>query len=145
MPASVSGCCGAIKMMLLDDNCALSIKILIAAFTNIYIKPYLYFCTMIVYNDTVILDDAIEQEWLQWIKEVHIPAIMETGCFSSYRILNIIDSPNDGVTYCIQYNADNIESFNNYYTNHLYKFQEIHQQRFDERFVMFNTLMKTVD
>jgi hypothetical protein len=100
---------------------------------------------MIVYNDTVILDDTIEQEWLQWVKEVHIPAIMATGHFSSYRILNIIDSPNEGVTYCIQYNADTIEEFNQFYTKHLFKFQDAHQQQFAERFVMFNTLMKTID
>ncbi|MDB5001440.1 MAG: hypothetical protein JWR76_2517 [Mucilaginibacter sp.] len=100
---------------------------------------------MIVYNDTVILDDSIEQEWLEWMKTVHIPAIMATGCFSSYRILNIIDSPNEGVTYCVQYNADNQESFNNYFNQHLFRFQNLHQERFAERFVMFNTLMKTVD
>jgi len=100
---------------------------------------------MIVYNDTVILDDAIEQEWLQWIKEVHIPAIMATGYFSSYRILSIIDSPNEGITYCIQYNADDIEKFNGFYKNHLFKFRDEHQQRFNEQFVMFNTLMKTVE
>jgi hypothetical protein len=103
------------------------------------------FAPMIVYNDTVILDDAIEQEWLEWMKTVHIPAIMATGCFSSYRILNIIDSPNDGVTYCVQYNADNQENFNNYFNQHLFHFQNLHQERFAERFVMFNTLMKTVD
>ncbi|MBD1395486.1 DUF4286 family protein [Mucilaginibacter glaciei] len=100
---------------------------------------------MIVYNDTFILEDTVEQEWLEWMKTVHIPAIMATGHFSSYRILNIIDSPNDGVTYCIQYNADNQEAFNLYYTHHLFGFQQLHQERFADRFVMFNTLMKTVD
>jgi hypothetical protein len=100
---------------------------------------------MIVYNDTVILDDTAEQEWLTWMKETHIPAIMATGHFSSYRILSIIDSPNDGVTYCVQYNADTIEQFQEYYSKHLFKFKEIHEQQFAERFVLFNTLMKTVD
>ena len=100
---------------------------------------------MIVYNDTFILEDAVEQEWLHWMKNVHIPAIMATGHFSSYRILHIIDSPNDGVTYCVQYNADTQAAFNEYYTHHLFNFQQLHQERFAERFVMFNTLMKTVD
>ena len=77
------------------------------------------FTTMIIYNDTVILDNNAEQEWLTWMKEEHIPAIMATGHFSSYRILSIIDSPNDGVTYCVQYNADTIEQFQEYYSKHL--------------------------
>jgi hypothetical protein len=100
---------------------------------------------MIVYNDTFILDEAIEQEWLQWLKEEHIPAVMATGHFSSFRILNIIDSPNEGVTYCIQYNSDNIEEFNKYYNKHLFKFQDAHHERWPEKFVMFNTLMKTIE
>ncbi|MBK0380392.1 DUF4286 family protein [Mucilaginibacter segetis] len=100
---------------------------------------------MIIYNDTVILEESTEQEWLTWIKEVHIPAVMATGCFSSYQILTIIDSPNDGITYCIQYNADTIEQFQEYYSKYLFKFQDIHQERFADKFVMFNTLMKTVE
>ena len=100
---------------------------------------------MIVYNDTVILEDTVEQEWLTWMKEVHIPAVMATGCFNSYRLLTIIDSPNDGITYCVQFNADTIEQFQEYYRNHLFKFQELHQQQFNERFVLFNTLMQTVE
>ncbi|WP_374950534.1 DUF4286 family protein [Mucilaginibacter sp.] len=99
---------------------------------------------MIIYNDTYILEDSVEQEWLTWMKNVQIPAIMATGCFTSYQILSIIDSPNEGVTYCVQYNADSLESFNDYYTQHLFDFQSQHQERFNERFVMFNTLMKKV-
>ncbi|SDE45044.1 protein of unknown function [Mucilaginibacter pineti] len=100
---------------------------------------------MIVYNDTIIVEEAIHEEWLKWIKDVHIPAIMATGLFSSYRILTVVDSPNEGVTYCIQYNADTIEQFQQFYMNHLHSFQSIHQERYAERFVMFNTLMKEVD
>jgi hypothetical protein len=99
---------------------------------------------MIVYNDTYIIEDSTAPAWLKYMKETHIPAVMETGCFSSFQILNVIDSPNEGVTYCVQYNADSLEQFNNFYNDHLYTFQEMHQERFAERFVMFNTLMKTV-
>ncbi|MFD0792640.1 DUF4286 family protein [Mucilaginibacter litoreus] len=100
---------------------------------------------MIIYNETVILEDGTEQEWLSWMKEVHIPAIMATGYFSSYKILTIVDSPNDGITYCVQYNADTMEQFQQYYSKHLFKFKDQHEQQFAERFVLFNTLMKTVE
>jgi hypothetical protein len=100
---------------------------------------------MIVYNDTIILDETVREEWLNWIKTVHIPAIMATGCFSSYKILTVIDSPNEGVTFCIQYNADDIHQFQQFYMNHLHKFQAIHQDQFPEKFVMFNTLMEVIE
>jgi hypothetical protein len=100
---------------------------------------------MIIFNDTVIVDEAVHEKWLNWAKEVHIPAVMATGYFQSYKILNVIDSPNEGVTYCVQYYADNIDHFNLFYNRHFHQLQAIHNQEFENQFVIFNTLMKTVD
>jgi hypothetical protein len=100
---------------------------------------------MIIFNDTVIIEEATHQKWLKWMQDVHIPAVMATGHFKSYQILNVIDSPNEGVTYCVQYRADSIEDFNQFYGKHLHRLQAIHNQEFENQFVIFNTLMKTVD
>ncbi|WP_295675145.1 DUF4286 family protein [uncultured Mucilaginibacter sp.] len=100
---------------------------------------------MIIFNDTVIIEEAVQEKWLNWIKEVHIPSVMGTGHFKSYQILNVIDSPNEGVTYCIQYRADSIADFNQFYSKHLHRLQEAHNREFENQFVIFNTLMQTVD
>lgn len=100
---------------------------------------------MIIFNDTVIVEEAIHQDWLKWMQEVHIPAVMATGYFTKYQILNVIDSPNEGVTFCIQYYTDNIENFNLFYNKHLHSLQENHNKVFENQFVIFNTLMRTVD
>jgi len=100
---------------------------------------------MIIYNETIIVDEGIYKEWLNWMQAEHIPAIMATGYFDSYRVLNVIDSPNEGVTYCIQYHANDLESYNEFNSKHQQRLQETHQQRFENMFVMFNTLMQTVD
>lgn len=99
---------------------------------------------MIIFNDTVIVDEAIHQKWLKWMREIHIPAVMATGCFNAYQILNVIDSPNEGITYCVQYHADSMESFNNFYNKHLHQLQAVHNAEFENQFVLFNTLMQTV-
>src|ERR1700679_4312063 len=100
---------------------------------------------MIIFNDTVIVDDAVHQKWLNWLHEVHIPAVMATGYFNSYQVLNVIDSPNEGVTYCVQYQTESMEKFNQFYSNHLHRLQAIQNQEFENQFVLFNTLMQTVD
>jgi hypothetical protein len=100
---------------------------------------------MIIFNDTVIVENAIQEEWLKWMKEIYIPAVMGTGLFKSYQILTVIDSPNDGVTYCVQYHAENLADFNSFYTNHFHKMQSMHNGQFENRYVIFNTLMQTVD
>jgi hypothetical protein len=99
---------------------------------------------MIIFNDTVIVEESIHEKWLNWMREVYIPAVMETGHFKSYEVLTVIDSPNEGVTYCVQYRAETIEDFNQFYSRHLHRLQDIHNQEFENQFVIFNTLMKTV-
>lgn len=100
---------------------------------------------MIIFNDTVIVEESVHQQWLKWMQEVYIPKVMETGHFKSYQILSVIDSPNEGVTYCIQYNAENLGDFNQFYTKHLHQLQALHNNEFKDRFVIFNTLMRTVE
>ncbi len=101
--------------------------------------------TMIIFNDTVIVEEAVHEKWLEWMKETHIPAVMATGLFNSHQILNVIDSPNEGVTYCIQYHTDSLEKFNQFYTKHLHQLQALHNGLFENQYVIFNTLMQTVD
>ncbi|HVW96549.1 MAG TPA: DUF4286 family protein [Mucilaginibacter sp.] len=100
---------------------------------------------MIIFNDTVIIEESVHEKWLDWMQQVYIPAVMETGYFKSYQVLNVIDSPNEGVTYCVQYYAETIDDFNQFYGKHLHQLQELHNNEFENQFVMFNTLMKTVD
>ena len=99
---------------------------------------------MIVYNETVIVDEAIHRQWLSWMQQEYIPRVMATGHFNRHTILNVLDSPNEGVTYCIQYFADNRDSYNKFVAGHLQHLQALHFQKFENRFVMFNTLMQTV-
>lgn len=98
---------------------------------------------MIVYNETYIVDDSVHLEWLEWIKAEHIAQIMGTGLFNSFNILHVLNSPNEGVTYCIQYLTDTVANY------HLVEqqLQDLHQilfSRFENKFVQFTTLMQSI-
>ena len=100
---------------------------------------------MLLYNVTIIIEDAAADEWLQWMNETHIPEVMATGKFVSNRLLKVLDSPNEGVTYCIQYHASDIDKYNQFKNNHQLNFQAIHQQKFENKFVLFNTIMQALN
>jgi len=99
---------------------------------------------MIVYNETVIVDEAIHRQWLSWMQQQYIPRVMATGHFSRYTMLNVLDSPNEGVTYCVQYFADSHNEYAKFAEAHLPQLQALHLQQFENQFVLFNTLMQTV-
>jgi hypothetical protein len=100
---------------------------------------------MIIYNETFVVEEAAEQQWLQYMEQEHIPAVMATGYFSSHHILTVIDSPNEGVTYCIQYFTDDVEKYYAFNDQHLQALHIKHNEQFENRFVLFNSLMKTLN
>ncbi|TCD12602.1 DUF4286 family protein [Pedobacter frigidisoli] len=99
---------------------------------------------MLLYNVTLILDDTAAEEWLQWMQETHIPEVMATGMFVSHRLLKVIDSPNEGVTYCAQYVAETMENYTEYQDVYAPNLQADLNERFKNRFVAYRTLMEFV-
>ncbi|WP_158825205.1 DUF4286 family protein [Mucilaginibacter lacusdianchii] len=97
---------------------------------------------MIIYNETFVVEETIHQEWLQWMQQQHIPAVLATGCFESYKILAVLDSPNEGVTYCIQYITPDINNYHNFAAQHAHHLHTLHHQQFENRYVLFNSLMQ---
>ena len=63
---------------------------------------------MLIYNVTIKVDHSIAKEWLDWLREDHIPAMIDTGCFNHAVILQLRDNAGeDGVTYAVQYYTEN--------------------------------------
>ena len=59
---------------------------------------------MIVYSVTVAIDDSIEQDWVNWMKEVHIPEVMATGKFIDFRFCRVFPHhEDDNKSYNISY------------------------------------------
>jgi hypothetical protein len=99
---------------------------------------------MLLYNVTSIVEDAEADRWLKWTQEEHIPKVMETGKFVSYRLLKVVDSPNEGVTYCVQYVAESMADYNEY----LQRFAPVLQAEIFDQFgnqaLSFRTLMEYI-
>jgi len=99
---------------------------------------------MLLYNVTSIIEDAAADRWLQWMQDVHIPQVMATEMFVSYRLLKVLDSPNEGVTYCAQYIAENQDNYNNYIENFAPALRAEVGTHFENQVVSFRTLMEYI-
>ena len=100
---------------------------------------------MVLYNVTVGIDTAIENEWLAWMKESHIPAVMETGMFAEYKIFKVLNQEDEQSTsYSVQYFAESVDRVVEYLDNHASPLVQAHQQKFKDRHVAFRTLLQQV-
>lgn len=85
-------------------------------------------------------------EWLEWMQEVHIPEVMATGCFLSFRILKVLTNANDdeGVNYSIQYDAASMADYERYREQFAPAMQQQTKARYGERVLAFRTLLEVV-
>lgn len=84
-------------------------------------------------------------DWLKWLRNEHLKEMMDTGLFISYRVLKVLDSPNEGLTYCVQYIADSVEKHNEYLKIHPNQLQSNVPSEFLNKFVVFSTLMEFIE
>ena len=51
---------------------------------------------MLIYNVTTHVEPSIEQEWLLWMKEEHLPKMILTGCFLKAKLFKVITDQDQG-------------------------------------------------
>jgi hypothetical protein len=101
---------------------------------------------MIVYNVTIKVFDAIHANWLVWLRQEHIPEIMQTGCFTNYKILRLLEVDEDeGPTYAIQYFADSKALYNQYIEIHAEQLRNASYAKWGNNFIAFRSVMQIVD
>lgn len=103
---------------------------------------------MIVYNVSARVEDEVADDWLNWMKSVHIPEVMETGMFTDHKLRLLLNDPlredQGGLCYVIQYYADNLEKFEKYQQLYAPELQSKHKERYGDKVLAFRTLMQDV-
>jgi hypothetical protein len=100
---------------------------------------------MLLYNVTVGLDQAIEIEWVSWMKSKHIPDVLNTGMFVSAKMYKVLHDQEDqnAVSYSVQYFAKSIEDVQLYLDKFAHELREEQRQRYPNN-VAFRTLLEEV-
>ncbi|WP_299760247.1 DUF4286 family protein [uncultured Pontibacter sp.] len=100
---------------------------------------------MILYNETISIDNVVADEWLQWMKEVHIPAVMGTGFFLGNQISRLLhEVANDGTTYAVQYTCHSMNDLEEYQRDHAPKLDTRHHERYQGKYVIFRSMLEVV-
>ncbi|MDQ2753136.1 MAG: DUF4286 family protein [Bacteroidota bacterium] len=101
---------------------------------------------MLIYNITLKIEWTIQSPWLQWMQQVYITAIMDTGCFTRYQLVRLVEiEEEEGPTYALQLYAANREHYNNYIENHLLHFEAKSYEKWGGDVLLFSTVMEIVE
>jgi hypothetical protein len=100
---------------------------------------------MIIYNVTTKIANSVKQPWLEWLRDEHIPDIINTGCFTHALILYLLESDDEeGITYAVQYYANNKEDYERYIEQFSTIMRKKAMDKWGDQFISFRTIMEVV-
>lgn len=101
---------------------------------------------MIIYNVTIKVDWKIAEEWLKWSREIHLPAMLATGCFTNHQIIRLLEvDDTEGPTYAIQYFANSLGDYKAFAKKHALTLSSQLRKQWGDKCLTFGTLMETIE
>jgi hypothetical protein len=99
---------------------------------------------MLIYSVTVNVENNIAEEWVQWMKEIHIPDVMGTGCFVEAHFSQLLEPVQDdeSTTFNVQYACVNQEKLDFYLQTFAPALRQHAIDVFGDQFVAFRTILK---
>ncbi len=85
---------------------------------------------MVVYQVSITLQAGRESEWIDWMRQVHLRDVLNTGCFTRCSVAKVVEPPGDEVTYVIRYDCSSFEVYERYRTGFAPALQQEHTTRF---------------
>jgi len=99
---------------------------------------------MYIYNVTISIEESIQQDWLRWMQEIHIPEVLNTGKFTEAKMCQVMVQEETGITYSIQYTTDSKETLDRYYAEDADRLRQKGMQLFGNKFVAFRTELDVI-
>lgn len=97
----------------------------------------------LIYNVTVKIAPESREVWVRWMMEEHIPEVMATACFKSFRFLHLEGyDDEEGFTYAVQYTCPGPELLTIYQRDHAPGLQQKHKVLFEGKYVVFRTILE---
>lgn len=98
---------------------------------------------MLIFNITFLVNDNRVPEWLDWVRNEHIPFMLESGDFTESQLARVMSHQQDGsISYSVQYRIADLKSLERW--NHQYGTQLSGdcRSRFGEEVLFFSTTLK---
>jgi Domain of unknown function (DUF4286) len=99
---------------------------------------------MVIYSVRIAIDPAMEAEWMEWMRRVHIPEVLRPGCFNDAAIYKVADPAAGEPTYVIQYSCSSMKEYHRYRDQFAAGFQEKHKELFAGRFRASREILEKV-
>lgn len=99
---------------------------------------------MYIYNITINVEEEVHDQWLDWMKNEHIPDMLKTGKFLKALMTRVlVQEQMGGITYSVQYTVESKEMLQRYYEEDAADLRA-KTNAFEGKFVAFRTELEVI-
>ena len=100
----------------------------------------------LIYNVTTMVATDIAPAWVQWMQEEHLPDLMQTGCFTGYKMVRLLEvDESEGLTYAVQYFLNDLLAYDRYLREHSAAFRQHSIDKWGDKVIAFRSLMEVIN
>lgn len=100
---------------------------------------------MIIYNISLKVSKAIENDWLQWQQTEHITEVMASCLFTEYKFCRLLEQDDeDEATYIVQYFATSFENYKQYITHFAPQLRQKIFDKWGDQLIAFRSVMEVI-
>ncbi len=100
---------------------------------------------MYIYNVTTNIEESAHEDWLRWMKDIHIPDVLATGKFLNAKMSKVlVEEEMGGITYSVQFTTVDKETLEKYYMEDAERLRQDASKLFAGKFVSFRTELEIV-
>lgn len=101
---------------------------------------------MLIFNTTYKVSGKVNDNWISWIKETHIPFMLETSSFSQAQITKIVGSEDEeGTSYSVQFHIADMNTLMSWHKENASAFQNNCYNEFGSDVSFFSTVLELID
>jgi hypothetical protein len=101
---------------------------------------------MFIYNITTKVGWNINDAWVGWMMQEHMPLLLNTNCFTRYQLLKLHEQDDEeGPTYVAQYFTESKALYNRYIELYADKMFKETINKWGDNFISFRTLLEIID
>ena len=101
---------------------------------------------MNIFNITYLVSDKVHEEWLEWIREEHIPFMLSSDYFTQPQVARVITSAKEeGTSFSVQFHVQDMHTLKLWNKEYSLLFKENCSQKFGEDVLFFTTVLELLN
>ena len=101
---------------------------------------------MFIFNTTYLVSDEVHETWLDWVRNQHIPFMIDSTYFSHPQVARVITSDKqDGTSFSVQFHVKDLQTLKLWKKEYSSLFQENCTNQFGTEVNFITTLLELVE